>query len=216
VDVSTLQPVPRLLARVRDELAAAFDFARPMRLSRAPAHLDVMGGSAEYSGSLVCQTTLDCAASVLLQPRTDRQLQIFSFNLFDQPLPFTFNISIDHLAQASARALRAEFSAPGRGWAGHVAGCLYLLHQNQFIDLNSPTMPGLNLAILSTIPSSAALGSSAALEVATMMNLIDAFSLRDKFDPLKIASMSIRRHSIESYANPTKSSRPCFCPAGFV
>jgi L-arabinokinase len=189
VDLSTLQPAPRLLSRARDELAFAFDFTRPMRLSRAPAHLDVMGGVAECTGSLVCQYTLDCAAAVLLQRRADRQLQIFSFNLFDEQFPFTFNISIDHLAQASARALRSEFSSPGRGWAGHVAGCLYLLHQNQLIDLKSPSTPGLNLALLSTIPSGAGLGSSTALEVATMVNLIDYFALRDKFDEIKLASM---------------------------
>src|SRR5580693_2619932 len=96
-------------------------------------------------------------------------------------------MSIDHLARAGIDALRGEFAAPGRHWASHVAGCLYLLHQNDLIDLKASSASGLNLAILSTIPPDAGVGSSAALEIATIMNLVDHFSLRDTLDPMKIA-----------------------------
>jgi galactokinase len=189
VDISFLQPVPILLARVWEELGAAFDFGKPMRISRAPGRLDVMGGIADYTGSLVCEATLDRAVAVLLQTRTDRQLQIFSFNLFDEHLPFTFNISIEHLARATIDSLRSEFAAPGRHWAGYVAGCLYLLHHHKLIDLTDPSIPGFNLALLSTVPLGAGVSSSAALEVATMMNLVDHFSLREKIDPMKMSAM---------------------------
>jgi len=189
VSLTTLEPVPRLLSRVRAELAAAFDCARPIRISRAPGRLDVMGGIAEYTGSIVCQATLDRAVAVALQPRADRLLQIFSFNLLDENLPFTFNISIDHLAEANVDALCKEFAAPGRHWAAYIAGCLYQMHQNQLIDLNASSTTGLNLAVLGTVPEGVGVGSSAALEVATMMNLIDHFSLRDKVDPMQIATM---------------------------
>jgi galactokinase len=190
VALTTLEPVPRLLAHARAELAASFDFHRPMRVSRAPGRLDVMGGIAEYTGSLVCQGTIDRGVGVLLQPRPDRLLQIFSFNLFDEHLPFTFNISLDHLARANVDALRTEFAASGRRWAGHIAGCLYLLHHKNLIDLNARSINGLNLAVVSTIPQSAGLRSSAALEVATMMNLVDHFSLQEKVDPMNIAALS--------------------------
>jgi L-arabinokinase len=195
VALTTLDPVPRLLARAREELAASFDFNRPMRVSRAPGRLDAMGGIAEYTGSLVCQATIDRGVAVLLQSRPDRQLQIFSFNLFDEHLPFTFNISIDHLARASMDALRTEFSAPGRRWAGHLAGCLYLLHHKKRIDLNDPSTRGLNIAVLSTIPQSVGLAASAAVEVATMMNLVDQFSLREKLDAMHLAAMCHEVHN---------------------
>src|SRR5213075_2225097 len=84
-----LEPVPTLLARTRAALAADFDFKRPMRVSRAPGRLDVMGGIADYTGSLVCELPLDRAAAVVLQERADRELQVFSFNLFDEHKPFT-------------------------------------------------------------------------------------------------------------------------------
>lgn len=177
-DVLGLDPVPTLLERTRQELSATFGFDRPMRVSRAPGRLDVMGGIADYTGSLVCEMPLDRAAAVVLQDRADRKLQIFSFNLLDEHLPFTFVMSLDDLAAADADALRREFMAPGRKWAGYIAGCLFILHEQGVINLNAPTIQGLNLALLSTVPLGAGVSSSAAIEVATMINLLDHFEKR--------------------------------------
>ena len=177
----SLDPVPALLARTRAELGATFDVARPMRVSRAPGRLDVMGGIADYTGSLVCEMPLDRAAAVVLQERDqprDRELQVFSFNLLDEHQPFTFRMSIDDLAGADGEALRKEFNEPGRKWAGYVAGCLFILHEQGLIDLRDRSISGINLALLSTVPLGAGISSSAAIEVATMMNLVDHFSLR--------------------------------------
>ena len=69
-----------------------------------------MGGIADYTGSLVCELTLDRAVAVALQQREDRELQVFSFNLFDDHLPFTFRISLDALARATIESLRRDFS----------------------------------------------------------------------------------------------------------
>jgi galactokinase len=211
--LTTLDPVPRLLARVRAELSAAFDDSKPMRISRAPGRLDVMGGSTDYTGGLVCQATLDCGIALALQPRADRQLQIFSFNLFDEHLPFTFNISVDALASASTGALRREFAVAGRTWAGYVAGCLYLLHQNDLIDLKSPAMTGLNLALLGTVPMGVGVASSAALEVATMVNLADHFSVGDKVDLMNIAAMcqSVENQIIGSPGGIVDQMSCCGC-----
>jgi galactokinase len=146
-----------------------------------------MGGIADYTGSLVCQLTLDRAVAVALQQRDDRELQIFSFNLYDQHLPFTFRISLDALANATIDSLRRDFSEPGRKWASYIAGCLYILHHEKLIDLRNPNIKGLNLAIYSTIPMSAGLASSAALEIATMLNLLAHFQIT--LDPMRIAQL---------------------------
>ena len=113
-----LEPVPKLLERTRAELSADFDFGRLVRVSRAPGRLDVMGGIADYTGSLVCEATLDRAAAVVLQERSDREVQVFSFNLFDEHRPFTFRISLDSLAHSSIADLRRDLQEPGRRWAG--------------------------------------------------------------------------------------------------
>src|SRR5215212_1565448 len=119
-----LDPVPTLLKRVRGELAADFGGGRPVRVSRAPGRLDVMGGIADYTGSLVCEMPLDRAAAVALQERQDREVQVFSFNLLDEHKPFTLRIPLDAIATAKLEDLRREFAEPGRGWAGYLVGCL--------------------------------------------------------------------------------------------
>jgi L-arabinokinase len=188
-----IDPIPTLLARTRSELSASFDPARPIRISRAPGRLDVMGGIADYTGSLVCEATLDRAAGVVLQERADRTLQVFSFNLFDEHKPFTFGIPLDALATHPLETLRREFAEPGRRWAGYLAGCLYLLHEKGFVDLRDPRIKGMNLALYSTVPLGAGVSSSAAIEVATMMNLRDHFSLatasKPLNDPMLLASL---------------------------
>jgi L-arabinokinase len=184
-----MEPVPALLRRARAELSAEFDFSRPMRVSRAPGRLDVMGGIADYTGSLVCEATLDRAAAVLLQPRADRQIQVFSFNLLDEHQPFTFRMPLERMAECDAETLHREFAEPGRKWAGYIAGCLFLLHEQGLIDLRNAAITGLNLALYSTVPLGAGISSSAAIEVATMMNLVDHFDVRSKLDPMKLSAM---------------------------
>ncbi|CAN5415955.1 hypothetical protein BH10PLA1_BH10PLA1_12910 [soil metagenome] len=188
-ELLNLSPVPTLLARTRAELSAGFKPGRPMRVSRAPGRLDVMGGIADYTGSLVCEATLDRAAAVVLQERDDRQVQVFSFNLLDEHAPFTVSMPLDALAKNSIDVLRKEFTDPGRHWAGYLAGCLFVLQERGLIDLLSPSVKGLNLALYSTVPLGAGVSSSAAIEVATMINLLDHFGIRSQVDPMIVAEM---------------------------
>lgn len=171
------EPVPILLARIAAEGSAQFVSDRPIRVSRAPGRLDVMGGIADYTGSLVCELPIDRAAAIALQAWDDRQLRLFSFNLADQGLPCSFQISIDRLASQPIELLRREFEQPEKRWAAYLAGCLAILHEQQWIDLSDPQVTGLNVALFSTIPIGAGLGSSAAIEVAMMMALRDHFNL---------------------------------------
>jgi L-arabinokinase len=182
-------PAPVLLARLREELRADFGPGRPVRVSRAPGRLDVMGGIADYTGSLVCEMPLDRAAAVALQERDDRQVQIFSFNLYDEHKPFTFRVPFESLIRQPAEALRREFAEPGRKWAAYIAGCVFALHSNRFIDLANPAIHGLSFALYSTVPMGAGVSASAAIEVATMINLVDHFGLRDRLDGMKIAEL---------------------------
>jgi len=182
-----MEPVPTLVHRVRTELSAEIDASKPMRLSRAPGRLDVMGGIADYTGSLVAEATLDCAAALMLQERDDRALRIFSFNLLDEHQPFTFQMPLDALAKQPLDVLRREFAEPGRRWSAYLAGCLFVLHESKLIDLTDPRHLGLNLALYSTVPLGAGISPSAAIEVATMINLVDHFNLREQMNPMQLA-----------------------------
>src|SRR3954467_13732280 len=80
----TMAPVPQLLVRIAANLPADFRADRPVRVSRAPGRLDVMGGIADYTGSLVCELPLDCAVAAALQQRDDREFRVFSLNLLEE------------------------------------------------------------------------------------------------------------------------------------
>ena len=166
----SLDPVPALLRRVRSELSADFPAGRPVRVSRAPGRLDVMGGIADYTGSLVAEYPLDRAAAAAVSPRDDADLQVFSFNLLDEHKPFTLRVPLAGLLGHPPGVLRREFDQPGRRWAAYVAGCAVALHSNG--HLPGPPPRGMNVAVYSTVPLGAGVSSSAALEVATMTNLV--------------------------------------------
>lgn len=192
--LSDSEPLPQLVDRLRRDLAGDFDLRRPLRLSRAPGRLDVMGGIADYTGSLVCEATLDRAAAVALQSRDDRAVCAVSLNLLDLRQPARFSVSLDDLAAApSAEALHSRFFSAADRWAGYIVGCLYILHEKKHIDLRSAAVRGLNMALLSTVPLGAGVSSSAAIEVAAMMNVLDHFGLRDEsgqsLSPLAVAAL---------------------------
>jgi len=193
------EPVATLLRRVRQEPGAPFDFTQRMIVSRAPGRLDVMGGIADYTGSLVCEATLDREAAVLLQERADRQVQVWSLNLLDEQRPSSFSISLDELAAADAMTdvggLRRGLLEPSRRWAGYLVGCLFLLHEQKLLDLRQPNLRGVNLVVYSTVPLGAGVSSSAALEVATMMGVLRQYRAaltgagEGAIDPMRIATM---------------------------
>lgn len=55
-----------------------FDPERPVVLARAPGRLDVMGGIADYSGSLVLELPLGAATWVAAQRSVDRRVRLLS------------------------------------------------------------------------------------------------------------------------------------------
>ena len=85
-------------------------------------------------------------AAVALQLRDDDQLQIFSFDRFDDHKAFTLRMPLRALAEHDTATLAREFADPARQWAGHLAGCLHVLHAERLIDLTtSPN--GMSLAV---------------------------------------------------------------------
>lgn len=172
VSPAPLDPISPLLRRVNAELSADFAAGRPMSVGRAPGRLDVMGGIADYTGSLVCEMPLDRAAAVAAQRRDDGVVQVFSFNLLDEHQPFTLRMPVEALAGATIDQLRADLSEPGRRWAGYLIGCLAILQDEGLIDLRRDVPGGVSLALLSTVPLGAGVSSSAAVEVATMAALL--------------------------------------------
>jgi L-arabinokinase len=147
-----------------------------------------MGGIADYTGSLVCEATLDRAAAVALSGRADRVVRIVSLNLRDEVQTDEFEISLDLLGTGSIEDVHKHFTSRDQRWAGYLAGALAILHEKKLLDLKNPSLRGMNLALLSDVPLGAGVSSSAAIEVAAMINIMDHLKVR-RDDPLLLASM---------------------------
>jgi galactokinase len=170
---------------VRNEQQAFFEGNAPIAGARAPGRLDVMGGVADYSGSLVLEMPIAEAACAAWQWREDRQLRIRSLSVEADGLRPDVSISLDDLIDPSGQ-LRSEDEVrrrltgnPETRWAAYVLGCFYVMlaayskvAQGK-VDVRLGEL-GANILLKSEVPLGAGLSSSAAIEVATMHALSEA------------------------------------------
>jgi L-arabinokinase len=139
----------------------------PALVARAPGRLDVMGGIADYSGSLVLQLPLREATFAALQREESRSLIAASgMNRFEA--------SFDELLSMSYQAARDFFREhSSRRWAAYAAGCFLTLRH----ETGTSFPHGARIFIESTVPPGKGVASSAALAVATMSAVNAAYDL---------------------------------------
>ncbi len=128
---------------------------------RAPGRLDVLGGVADYSGSLVLQMPIAAVTTVRLATLPEPSIRISSADRVTVSVPAT----ACEVVAAAGRAWLDEHDVAA--WARYPLGCLML-----FCD-RFRWRPGGGLAIEidSDVPVSMGVSSSAALEVATLRAL---------------------------------------------
>jgi L-arabinokinase len=167
----TTHPVP--------EVRQLFDPAGDLIVSRAPGRLDVMGGIADYSGSLVLQMPLCAATMVALQLDPIRHLRIVSLGA--DALHRTVAVDLPMSALEHADGSPAEYDEarryfaadPHRRWAAYVAGALLVLRRERGVTFDK----GVRLLISSTVPEGKGVSSSAAIEEASMQAVAAAFQI---------------------------------------
>ena len=161
-------------------LAAFVDTLRERRLfergasvsvSRAPGRLDVMGGIADYSGSLVLERPIAEATWAGAQRLARPVLEIVSLG---RP-PCT--IPIEALAPGGAlpsydEARRLFADGPHR-WAAYIAGVVLVLARERGLPLTS----GARIVVASQVPEGKGVSSSAAVETASMSAVAAAFGI---------------------------------------
>ncbi len=163
-----------------------FEASREIFIARSPGRLDLMGGIADYSGSLVLQWPLREATLVAAQSVSDGRLQAMSLgsgaarscdlrveDLFPHGDPLDYDRARGWFAQRL-----------GDGWSAYVLGVLLALAREK--GLRSPT--GLRLLIRSSVPEGKGVSSSAALEVAVMQATAAVFGL--PLDPRALALLA--------------------------
>ena len=150
------------------EASGLFAKGRAVVVARAPGRLDVMGGIADYSGSLVLQLPLAEATYAALQRDPEPTLQIASLGCapFQAPLAEFASLSYD-----DARAFfRRE---PATSWAAYAAGAFVVLRREKSLGFAD----GARILIASDVPPGKGVSSSAALEVAVMTAIAAAFDI---------------------------------------
>lgn len=165
-----------------------FNPQKEIAVSRAPGRLDVMGGIADYSGSLVLQLPIQEATFAAAQPASDNTIRISSLansesakdRYFEMRLEdfFVNNKPIDY---KSAQ----QYFANDRStqWAAYIAGLFLVLIKEKHIEFRQ----GVNILIWSDVPEGKGVSSSAALEVAAMTAVCKAFGIET--DPFELAAL---------------------------
>jgi L-arabinokinase len=161
------------------EVRGLFDAEADVVVARAPGRLDVMGGIADYSGSLVLQLPIREATLVALQRDSSRTLRIVSLRADGTT---SFEMPVGDFEQMEYRAARAYFQRdPDKHWAAYVAGAFLVLMREIGIAFNE----GARILVASQVPEGKGVSSSAALEVAAMQAIAAAFAV--DIGPRKLA-----------------------------
>jgi L-arabinokinase len=145
-------------------LAGFFRAGTAIGVARAPGRLDVMGGFADYSGSLVLELPIAEAAFAAVQYVPEPGIVVASVDPLN---PSSIRrVALDARAwladgYAGARRLLAELG--GDAWPGYIAGVLVpLVH-----ELGFELAGGARLLVASRVPEGKGVSSSAAVEVAS-------------------------------------------------
>ncbi len=161
-----------------------FDEGREVIVARAPGRLDLMGGIADYSGSLVLQMPIAEATHVALQrhgqhhtTHTTRTIKIVSLSP-DATREAAFEMRLDDFQQNGQPIsyLRArEFFGrdKSRHWAAYVAGVFLVLMRERGVRFDE----SVSMLISSRVPEGKGVSSSAAIEVASMSAVCAGFGI---------------------------------------
>ncbi|HLV66059.1 MAG TPA: hypothetical protein VKY73_09600 [Polyangiaceae bacterium] len=150
-----------------------FGFFHPrfaIGVARAPGRLDVMGGIADYSGSLVLQLPLAEAAFAAAQLHDEPVVRVVSLDgeygrpRRDVTLPGSAVLEADY-----AEARRALRSDPENAWAAYIGGVAVALARERGL-----TARGVRLLVASRVPEGRGISSSAAIEAAALFALAAA------------------------------------------
>ena len=137
----------------------------------APGRMDVMGGIADYSGSLLLQMPIKQTTTVSIQVREDGVFNFRTRITKNKTEDFTIHVS-DVKDRSLSEAGGIIRSVKGGDWAVYVLGCFLVLQKEKSIALTGAT-----IFIESKVPWGKGVSSSAALEVATMNALNQLYKL---------------------------------------
>lgn len=172
----------RSIASLPPDWANLLDSQRELIVTRAPGRLDLMGGIADYSGSLVLQWPIESAVHVALQRQEAAKLRIASMPEKANGPARLFEIELDDLLASDYATARARLASNAdEHWAAYVAGAFPILMRER----NASFHEGAQILLRSDVPEGKGVASSAALEVASMQAISKAYGL--PLNPVELA-----------------------------
>jgi|KBSMisStandDraft_5_1062788.scaffolds.fasta_scaffold00027_7 L-arabinokinase len=210
---------------MREEFSKIFSGNNnPIYLANAPGRMDVMGGIADYSGSLVLQMPIREHTTVALALRNDDRVRIKT--LSGEVGPDFFEIEYGELLKKGkvdyAFAREKLNGLPGGDWAAYVVGCLLVLEKEKSLTGNK----GMDCLIDSHVPAGKGVSSSAALETATMKALQQACDINFTGTELPILAQKVENlvvgapcglmDQLSSYFGETGHLLPILCQPDII
>jgi len=190
-DVSAfIETLNRLEVHPAPDARTLFEPQQELIIARAPGRLDVMGGIADYSGSLVLELPIAEATFVALQKDQTRRLRVVSLmenetRVLSFEMPFAdLERDGEPIEYDAARRYFKGNTTPH--WAAYVAGVFVVLMR----ELEARFDNGARLLISSRVPEGKGVSSSAALEVGTMSAVAAAFNV--EVEPRELALLCQR------------------------
>ncbi|GAB4854102.1 D-arabinose 1-dehydrogenase (NAD(P)(+)) [Ancistrocladus abbreviatus] len=198
--------------------AAFFNWEEEIFVTRAPGRLDVMGGIADYSGSLVLQMPIREACHVAVQkihPSKQRLwkhalarqqdkgqgltpvLQIVSYGAELSNRGPTFDMDLlDFIEEGkpiSYEKARKYFARdPSQKWAAYVAGTILVLMTELGVQFEN----GISMLVSSSVPEGKGVSSSASVEVASMFAIAAAHGLDISPRDLALLCQKVENHIV--------------------
>ena len=157
----------------------------------AYGRLDVMGGIADYSGSLVLQMPITEKTTVSIRKTENNLLKIKSLTE-NETLEFSIsNDQIKSIPTGDYDSAKQLFKHDK--WASYVVGCIILLFWEKKIELY-----GFEIMIESDIPIGKGVSSSAALEVATLKVFSEFYQIEFTGTELPILAQKVENLIVEA------------------
>ncbi len=182
----TAADVERFLLQLNTQDAGFFTADEPLFVARAPGRLDLMGGIADYSGSLVLEMPLAVATMAAVQLVPEPTITVCSTAATEiegesvVSLPLT-SIYTHGKALSYKKAHELLTANPQRIWAAYVIGALVALE----LEYGLSSEQGLRILVDCQVPIGKGVSSSAALEVAAMQAICAAYDFN--IDARKLA-----------------------------
>ena len=161
---------------------------RETHVSRAPVRLDVLGGTADFAGSVMLSSTLENAVIAGIQKRRDMRILIKAVGLNNLGANI-IDYHFDHLINAGSDpdAMIAELRSQNLpDWSIMVLGLLHILSHHDKVSIQN----GVTVGIHSSVAMPSGVNTGAALQTAVITALKSAFDL--PFNAFQLAEFCLQ------------------------